>query len=405
MLYTFFDVETPNRRNDRICSIGAVVTDQDGTVVEKKSYLVNPESSFDDINVRIHGIAPVDVRNAKTFPELWHDSLSAFFPVDGVVAHNARFDLSVLTKTLVSYDIPSPKMSYACTLDMSKKIDFIGGGKLPHVCEALGIELERHHQAESDATACMRVFWTLVGMAGCMPSFIAYEPGAKSCKKSGGRYRSISDKTKAMQWLIPLLREVVSNGKVSTFEAEAVLEFFGLHEELTSDPALSPIVALLQNAIADGWVDEAESNELANLISHIVNPSSSIEDSVDFANRKFVLTGSFNHGTKDDVSAFIQERGGEVLQNVTKTCDYVVIGGCGTRRIPSAATAVKSRRRSTGKRKAYLCRSSKNAIYTAKDNTPHRLEFHEPAIYAYGTRLVSSTVDNVNALRHTESTT
>ena len=141
MLYTFFDVETPNRRNDRICSIGAVVTDQDGTVVEKKSYLVNPESSFDDINVRIHGIAPVDVRNAKTFPELWYDSLSAFFPVDGVVAHNARFDLSVLTKTLVSYDIPSPKMSYACTLDMSKKIDFIGGGKLPHVCEALGIEL------------------------------------------------------------------------------------------------------------------------------------------------------------------------------------------------------------------------------------------------------------------------
>ena len=130
-------------------------------------------------------------------------------------------------------------------------------------------------------------------MAGCMPSFIAYEPGAKSCKKSGGRYRSISDKTKAMQWLIPLLREVVSNGKVSTFE-------------LTSDPALSPIVALLQNAIADGWVDEAESNELANLISHIVNPSSSIEDSVDFANRKFVLTGSFNHGTKDDVSAFIR---------------------------------------------------------------------------------------------------
>ena len=37
MLYTFFDVETPNRRNDRICSIGAVVTDQDGTVVENVS--------------------------------------------------------------------------------------------------------------------------------------------------------------------------------------------------------------------------------------------------------------------------------------------------------------------------------------------------------------------------------
>ena len=330
MLYTFFDVETPNRHNDRICSIGAVVTDQDGAIVEKKSYLVNPESGFDDINIRIHGIAPTDVLNAKTFPELWDDSLSAFFPVDGVVAHNARFDLGVLTKTLVSYGIPSPKMSYACTLDMSKRIDFIGGGKLPQVCEALGIDLAKHHQAESDAAACMRVFWTLVRMTGSMPDFIAYEPGAKRRKQSGGQHRSVSDKTKAMQWLIPLLEEVVSNGEVSTLEAEAVLEFFGLHEELASDPALSPVVSLLQNAIADGWIDEAESNELAGLISHIVNPSNSIEGNVGFADKKFVLTGSFNHGTKDDVSAFIRGRGGEVLQSVTKKCDYVVIGGCGS---------------------------------------------------------------------------
>ena len=330
MLYTFFDVETPNRHNDRICSIGAIVTNETGAIVDKKSYLVNPESRFDDINMSIHGITPSDVRGAKTFPEIWNDSLVSFFPADGVVAHNARFDLGVLTKTLVSYDIPSPRIRYACTLSMSKRITSLDSGKLPRVCNALGIEMMKHHQAESDAEACMRVFWKLVGMTGSLPEFTVYESKAKRRGSDGYHKRNFSDKTKAMQWLIPLLKEVVSNGEVSTIEAEAVLEFFAQHEELASDPALSPIASLLQTAIADGWIDKAESNELTNLISHIVNPSDNVSGGVNFSGKRFVLTGSFDHGTKEDVAAFIEQHGGEVLKSVTKACDYVVIGGCGS---------------------------------------------------------------------------
>lgn len=47
MDYTFFDVETPNRYHDRMCSIGVVRTDAYGNVKSADNYYVNPEQGFD----------------------------------------------------------------------------------------------------------------------------------------------------------------------------------------------------------------------------------------------------------------------------------------------------------------------------------------------------------------------
>ena len=64
------DVETPNMRNDTICSIGICVFEE-GQLKESGHYLVDPETDFDALNIRIHGIRPEDVTQAATFPELW----------------------------------------------------------------------------------------------------------------------------------------------------------------------------------------------------------------------------------------------------------------------------------------------------------------------------------------------
>ena len=67
-----FDVETPNSHNDRICSIGLSLID-DGIIVWSQNYMVNPECSFDNRNIQIHGIRPQDVEHAPTFPLIWED--------------------------------------------------------------------------------------------------------------------------------------------------------------------------------------------------------------------------------------------------------------------------------------------------------------------------------------------
>lgn len=95
-LYVAFDVETPNHMNNRISSIGVTIIDEEGKL-DTKEYLVNPECDFDDFNISLTGITPAMVKDAPIFPAVWEE-LEPFFTNHVLIAHNARFDLSVFTK-------------------------------------------------------------------------------------------------------------------------------------------------------------------------------------------------------------------------------------------------------------------------------------------------------------------
>lgn len=63
MGFTAIDVETAKPDLASMCQIG-VVQFRDGHVANKWTTLVNPEDSFDPVNVRIHGITAEAVRSA-----------------------------------------------------------------------------------------------------------------------------------------------------------------------------------------------------------------------------------------------------------------------------------------------------------------------------------------------------
>ena len=70
--YTIIDIETPNRRNDSICSI-ALIHMAYGETRMCREYLVDPEASFDDFNISLHGVTPAMVKAAPTFPDVWEE--------------------------------------------------------------------------------------------------------------------------------------------------------------------------------------------------------------------------------------------------------------------------------------------------------------------------------------------
>ena len=150
--YVAFDVETPNRRNDRISSIGITVI-EDGHIVDSYASLVNPETHFDPFNVALTGISPSMVRDAVTFPQLWQ----IIQPVmsDGLlVAHNAPFDLGVLKKCLFDYNVEwKPYVRYLCTVQMGRRLMPDIKHNLNVMCDHFGISLD-HHRADSDSRAC-----------------------------------------------------------------------------------------------------------------------------------------------------------------------------------------------------------------------------------------------------------
>lgn len=68
--FVAFDVETPNRRNNRMSAIGVTVI-EDGEITDSFYSLVNPETAFDAFNVRLTGISEETVWDAPTFPDVW----------------------------------------------------------------------------------------------------------------------------------------------------------------------------------------------------------------------------------------------------------------------------------------------------------------------------------------------
>ena len=154
--FVAFDVETPNYKNDSICAIG-LTSVKDGRITETQYYLVDPEDYFSGFHIGIHGITPEMVEGALTFPELWDAVLKPAFEGKILVAHNAPFDMGVLSKCLKRYGIERENDLYACTVRMGRKcLPEAPNHRLNTLCDLLGFDL-LHHNAESDSIACAKL--------------------------------------------------------------------------------------------------------------------------------------------------------------------------------------------------------------------------------------------------------
>lgn len=153
--FTVFDVETPNRMNNRMSAIGITIIED--RQIEKEFYtLVNPETHFDPFNTMLTGISEESVRNAPSFPEVW-EKIEPYMSGGLLVAHNAQFDMGVLKKCLLAYEIEwKPCAHYICTVQMGRRLLPGISHKLNDLCDYYGIALD-HHKADSDSRACAQI--------------------------------------------------------------------------------------------------------------------------------------------------------------------------------------------------------------------------------------------------------
>lgn len=153
--FTVFDVETPNRYNDRMSAIGITVV-EDGVITDEYYTLVNPETRFDPFNIQLTGINERAVRGFPAFPELWRQ-IEPVMSEGMIVAHNAVFDLGVLRHCLSDYGIVwRPYTRYVCTAKMGRRLLPGMSHRLNDLCCYYGIELD-HHKAASDSRACAEI--------------------------------------------------------------------------------------------------------------------------------------------------------------------------------------------------------------------------------------------------------
>ena len=172
MKYVVFDVETPNERNDRMSSIGICVV-ENGKITEEFYTLVNPETYFNAFNVSLTGISAESVKDAPIFPEVFK-AIKTLLDDAVLVAHNAPFDMGVLSKCMSAYGISwKSSVDYACTCKMARRIlPQLPSKRLNALCDYFGIELD-HHNALSDARAAAKLLLCYEMMGHSPEKFIA----------------------------------------------------------------------------------------------------------------------------------------------------------------------------------------------------------------------------------------
>ncbi len=154
--FTAIDVETANADPSSICQLG-IVRVTSGAVKECLSVLVNPETQFNEFNVRLHGIDESLVRDSKTLPQIygWLQNL-----LDGaiLVSHTA-FDQIALERAAKKYSLRPFQSAWLDSAAIARRTwprRYGKGWSLARIAADLHIEF-RHHDAVEDARAAAEI--------------------------------------------------------------------------------------------------------------------------------------------------------------------------------------------------------------------------------------------------------
>lgn len=323
--FIVFDVETPNGYNDRICSIG-ISRIEDETLISNQNFLINPECHFDRRAIAIHGITEEQVQNAPTFPEVWQSVRNDFFS-SIVVAHNARFDLTVLNKTLSHYGITEDRVSFVDTLSLFKHYyPELPSYKLNSLCEEFEIDIV-HHDSGSDSAATAQLVCKLLNEGKDISKFVSSYDLDESVPVS--RHHHLSVASEDLADLVSLLSVIIDDGIIEASEIIELITWLNLHDELLDTYPYSAIYDKLYEILEDSIISDAELKELFALFSQLINPVSNTDchcENICLTGKTICLSGEFSYGSKEKVSILLQSEGAIMVKTVSKKTDFVLVG-------------------------------------------------------------------------------
>lgn len=260
MNFIAIDFETADSLHTSPCALGLTLV-SDNKIIERQSFLINPERPFSAFCSKIHGITQKDVSNSPTFPIVW-SKISGLFEIYPVVAHNAAFDLSVLYKAANRYQIIVPSLSCYCTYKLYKyNYPNLNKYSLSGLCKEFGVELTHNHDCSCDCDAAARL---MLLMLGDEKSVIFTEDS-----------QPVDFEAKSRQ------RQYIVYGP-------------------------------------------GNSRSLTNCFEEAHTKYDDI-DSIHFDGKRFVITGEFAHYERSEISDIITANGGLVSGSVSQKTDYLIV--------------------------------------------------------------------------------
>lgn len=154
------DFETTDNGADSACAVGMARV-EDGRVVDTLYQLLRPPRSR-ILYTWVHGLTWAMLKDQPTFAQFWPVMAAFAGPAPVFVAHNARFDRSVLQACRAAMGA-SETSPFLCTLRGSRRYLKLPRNRLCDVCAYLHIDLTHHH-AGSDALGAAGIYLHLRAM-------------------------------------------------------------------------------------------------------------------------------------------------------------------------------------------------------------------------------------------------
>jgi len=168
-----FDTETTgvDVRTSRLLEVAAIRWDQDGrttfeALMDPGADVIIPREASNTNHITRERLA---AENARPSAEVLGEFDAFLEGADLLIAHNASFDLGMLSYEHQRLDLALPRCSFMCTMSMAyltkagvERLNRGGytmlGVKLEDVAECLGLELEDAHHAAVDVAMVELVF-------------------------------------------------------------------------------------------------------------------------------------------------------------------------------------------------------------------------------------------------------
>ncbi|QEG38060.1 exonuclease domain-containing protein [Roseimaritima ulvae] len=297
MQFTAIDFETANRRSDSACQLAAVVVEA-GRIVDQRCWLIRPRPFyFSGFNIQIHGIRPEDVEQEPEFADLWPE-IHAFLGDRCLVAHNAAFDIKVLTACLKTHRLTLPELRFTCTRLIAKQTwPQWGRFGLKPVSDRLGIRFQ-HHDALEDSLACAKVLL------------------AASIKRQCGSLEALEQ---------TLRIERGQCGPLGYRGARLARGRTRRPTSTTSQPAASGRGARSRSAVAVGEATAIEPPQAGALVDvHRLLLRAEMVRSL--AGKRVCVSGSFRSLSRDQVTALVTALGGQPLPASESPADICIQG-------------------------------------------------------------------------------
>lgn len=263
--YVVMDLENPNFRQNSICAIGILVI-RDNKVIERKYSLINPEDTFDYMNMQITKIAPHMVEDSPTLKEYWKE-IKSCLTENVVVGHNITYDLRVLSKSLQRYNIEIPDFNYCCTLTQSRRNLVLPSYKLENIAKKLHI-IYNPHNAIEDARASYELFEYMNRRK---------EIGLDQCKHYHYRPKVIEKYDPKLSTninnLYGIIRVIIFEEQVTQKQLNLLDSWLKENIQYKHYPLFDSVINKLTTILNKGFIDGNAKRDLAGLVESVKKSS------------------------------------------------------------------------------------------------------------------------------------